>query len=602
MFLRRHLSPAILVLCLLIGLPACNDSDTSAGAPDYAATRAAMIPRIESLMAESEVAGLSLALVDGQRVVWTQGFGLADREQATPVVPETLFEIGSVSKTMTTLLVLREVEAGRLDLDQPLASVLAEFAIQPPLGSYSVPDGAITIRTMLTHHSGLPGDLMNASVATRRIPDYDLGVLRYLPEQHAEFPAGFVHSYSNAAVALLAEVLGRSSGATFAELTAELFREMGMDHSTFEPEPLDLPGRARDYILDLPIDFFHHNMPAAGSVISSAADMARYLRTLLSGGRAPGGKRIISPATFEAMLTAQNADNLLDGDKRIGLIWLLNDPELDYAGRLFWHDGATIAANSHLAVLRDQGLGVFVVTNSPADTVVAAVARETLTHALEEKTGLTPPVPEIEDSPEVDWDPAVLAALSGIYVTEAGYDRLEAVDGGLAWTANAGPTADGSEVAEPVLLTPRADGTLAAETLPGAALEPATVYGRQVLFRRDSEGRLPYAERFLPPEERNQAWEGREGNWTPENLDPDDARFHLPLTVDMDIRLRYEGNLLVVIVSGKKLVLEPVSDTLCHIRGFKRGQGGALRVLTDNTGAELLDYLYVSYEKVAEKE
>jgi CubicO group peptidase (beta-lactamase class C family) len=618
MFLRSvHFTVLLAIICLF--LPACNDSSSSSGQTDYSATRAAMIPIIDQAMADNEVVGLAVALVDGDRLVWSQGFGYADAADQVPATDQTLFEIGSVSKTLTAMAVMRQVEAGKLDLDAPLETVLPQFAIGAPLGSYPVPAGTITVRSMLTHHTGIPGDLFNGGFSLTQIPDYNERMIEYLRGNYAEFPVNFVWSYSNTATSLLANVIEEVSGRSFEAETQAMFNAMGMLDTTFYPEPLDLPGRSLGYFDGAPVPFFYVNIPAAGSVVSNVDDMSRYMRTVLGGGTAPDGARIIGSRTLATMLTPQNSGVALDQHGlSIGLIWVLTDPTLAYAGKLCWHNGATMVFRSHLELLLDHGLGVFVVANSnTADSVVASVARETLKRALTEKTGISPQDTVLPASPFVAWDRAALEALAGIYVTDAGYDQIEASGEGLLWTPHAGPGFDdspGTTVApldegepaagnaragETVLLRPRADGLFSAEETANVAYEFSTVSGRMVIMSHTPGLRFLMAERFEPPATVPAAWLARLGRWTPADLDPDDAMNHLPGGAQMDFILRQENGLLVCVgESDSKIVLEPVSDTVCHVRGLKRGQGGALHALTDNSGQELLDHLFVSYEKV----
>lgn len=616
----RTLRFSVLLAVFCLCFAGCNDSSSSSSQKtDYSATKTAMTPIITQAMADNDVVGLAIALVDGNRLVWSQGFGYADKAAQVPATDQTLFEIGSVSKTFTSMAVMRQVEAGRLGLDASLESVLPQFTIGAPLGNYPVPDGTITVRSMLIHHSGIPGDLFNGGFGLAKIPDYNTRLINYLRDNHAEFPVDFVGSYSNAATSLLADVVAEASGRSFEDETGAMFAGMGMAHSTFYPEPLDLPGRAIGYSDGEPMPFFYVNIPAAGSVVSNAEDMSRYMRTMLNHGKAPDGTRILGEKAWAEMLTPQNANVPLDASLTMGLIWIVADPTLAYAGKLCWHNGATMVFRSHLELLLDHGLGAFVVANSDtASAVVANVAKETLKRALQEKTGITPPDVVLPASPFVSWDRAALDALAGVYVTESGYDLFEATDEGLKWTANAGAGFDGNPAAvasplddgEPivptaaakqtVLLRPRADGLFASAENANEAYEFATVSGRAVIMQHTPGVRMLMSERFEPTAEVPESWLTRLGRWTPADLDPDDATRYMPGGVHLDFILRQENGLLVSVdESDTKIVLEPVSDTVCHIRGLKRGQGGAVRVLTDNTGTELLDRLFIRYKKTS---
>lgn len=112
-----------------------------------------LIPRE---MSRAEVPGLSIALVDDQRVVWSQGFGYADAERRIPATDQTLYGIGSVTKLFTAAAVMQLAEQGRIDLDVPLTRYLPEFSMRARFADAA----PITPRNLLTHHSGLPGDYL----------------------------------------------------------------------------------------------------------------------------------------------------------------------------------------------------------------------------------------------------------------------------------------------------------------------------------------------------------------------------------------------------------------------------------------------------------
>ncbi|HRE99602.1 MAG TPA: serine hydrolase domain-containing protein, partial [Pirellulaceae bacterium] len=106
----------------------------------------ALIAEMRSLIAvEMEQKGIpsfSIALVDGDRIVWAEGFGTARTEGNVPVAADTIYRVGSISKLLTDLQVMREVEAGRIDLDAEVSTYLPEFAPRNPF------DAPITLRRL----------------------------------------------------------------------------------------------------------------------------------------------------------------------------------------------------------------------------------------------------------------------------------------------------------------------------------------------------------------------------------------------------------------------------------------------------------------------
>ena len=101
------------------------------GSTDYGGVLATLSRDIPRQMKAEHVVGLSIALIDGDRTVWARGFGWADRARRVPVTENTLFHIGSSSKTMTAAAVMQLVERRRVDLDAPLSRYVPGFSLLP---------------------------------------------------------------------------------------------------------------------------------------------------------------------------------------------------------------------------------------------------------------------------------------------------------------------------------------------------------------------------------------------------------------------------------------------------------------------------------------
>jgi CubicO group peptidase (beta-lactamase class C family) len=222
---------------------------------DYSVTIEYLNALIEQRMQENEVTGLSIALVDGQDVVWMQGFGYAD----------TIYEIGSVSKTITATAVMHARDKGLLDIDDPLTKYLPAFSILPPLGFAPQSDNPVTVRTMLTHHSGIPGNFLNGAFTVSPRSDYDSWLLDYLRSDYACYPPNFIWAYSNSAYCLLADVVAAASGQSWEEYTDRMFEIMGMHHTSYYlHKPFLKENRARGYFNGEPLEHFYNSHVGAG--------------------------------------------------------------------------------------------------------------------------------------------------------------------------------------------------------------------------------------------------------------------------------------------------------------------------------------------------
>jgi CubicO group peptidase (beta-lactamase class C family) len=157
-FFQQIIRTAILFLICLSLLLGCSTAPVkpeSAALGDYEYTKQYFSRLIKKEMKSHNIAGLSIALVDDQRIVWAAGFGYADKANNLPATPETVYGVGSISKLFTATAAMQLAEQGKLDIDKPLQTYLPEFSMKT---RFTDP-GPVTPRSIMTHHSSLPSDL-----------------------------------------------------------------------------------------------------------------------------------------------------------------------------------------------------------------------------------------------------------------------------------------------------------------------------------------------------------------------------------------------------------------------------------------------------------
>ncbi|MDY6892493.1 MAG: serine hydrolase, partial [Chloroflexota bacterium] len=338
--------------------------------------------------------------------------------------------------------------------------------------------------------------------------------------------------------------------------------------------------QARGYFSGEPLEHFYNSHVGAGSVLSNASDMAKYIKMVLGHGQCEGN-RVLRPETLDEMLTPQDLGIGLDSVKwsRQGLGWGLSDPELEYAGRVCGHDGATVGFCSHLEILVDQQLGVVILTNSDQKNalgVIVEIGRETLKLAIKDKAGIDPvELSEAYHSPHATWPQEKLEALAGVYVTEGGYDTIKATATGLEWTMDGGT---------PQKLVPLENGRFALPDSQEFQIEFTTISGRDVMVLHSAYTGLR-GDRY-DPGPTPAVWSNRLGKYEITKLYPDDCFRFLPEELRLvpdSIDLADRDRMLVIRypVQGTViwLVIEPLSDTVALIRGLGSDKGGALQIV-----------------------
>lgn len=293
-------------------------------------------------MRAGKAQGINIALIDDQRILWSQGFGFASREPQVPATPGTIYRIGSITKLFTATALLKLREQGKVDLDKPLRAYLPEFTIKTPY-----PDAPpITLRHLLTHHSGMPRDHFKGFLTVR--PEAAVAEFAALPANlvgdYLQAPPNAFFSYSNVGFSLLGNVVAKAGGVSYSDYVEDsLFRPMGMTHASvvYKPELEPWMAKVRVGKKDLGGSDLNLSNLSAGAVYASAEDLARFMEMIFADGES-GGQRILETGSLDSMLVQQNAGIRADEAVRMGLGYFL--PRIALGGNdsleLFMHTGS----------------------------------------------------------------------------------------------------------------------------------------------------------------------------------------------------------------------------------------------------------------------
>jgi CubicO group peptidase (beta-lactamase class C family) len=309
----------------------------------------------------SRVTGVSVAVVDPDRVLFARSFGFADRERGIPARPETLYRLASLSKPFTAAIVMRLVEDFDLDLDAPLERYLPGFSIRTRFAG----GAPITVRTILAHRSGLP------NLWRRPLPDGSpVPFNAMLPDIRSTYlvqPPGLLTKYSTLGYNLLGHMVEVVTGRPFADVARdELFAPLEAETASFAPDAklLALLSRGHRRGVAAPTLPSLANEIPAGGLCASVLDLARFLRLFLGGGRIDG-RQVLAPGSVATMLTPASPALPLDVEERMGLGWQLSTPPgLAGAGPIAAHGGAEFLFHSVAFLSLDHGIGIAVCSNS----------------------------------------------------------------------------------------------------------------------------------------------------------------------------------------------------------------------------------------------
>lgn len=273
--------------------------------------------RIAAIMERERIPGAGIALIDHDRVQWVGGMGLADRESGTPVTADTLFRVGSLTKTFLVLALMQLVEQGRLDLDGSVAQLAPEIAMENRWAA----ERPITLAQLLEHTSGFDEMRPNEVFAPPEAEAMSLrDVLALNPaSRRARWMPGTRAAYSNPGYTVAAYILEKLTGRSYDEaIEREIFRPLGMTGATFRMTPEVGARLARGYDeRDRPVSYRGIYHSPAGGLMISARDLAALVQLALARGRV-NGAALISSASMDRIERSESGQ-LDAGDARYGL-------------------------------------------------------------------------------------------------------------------------------------------------------------------------------------------------------------------------------------------------------------------------------------------
>jgi CubicO group peptidase (beta-lactamase class C family) len=323
---------------------------------------------LRSAQAEHRLPSVSAAAIRGKDVVWARAAGLADVESGRVATPNTQYRIGSITKSFTAAAVLQLRDAGRLSLDDPLDRHLP-----------GTPHGSLTVRTMLSHLSGLqrepPGEIWESMRDHSRE-----GLLAALADAELLFSPGEQWHYSNLAYSLLGELVARLSGLEWIDYVRErLFAPAGLERTTFAPvEPA-----ARGYFVEPYTDVVRRehdveldSSAPIGQLWSTAPDLCRWAAFLADPD--PSALRPESAREMRAFQGMIDQESWTIG-YGLGLMLYRHGDRV-----LFGHDGGMPGFLARLAYSEKEQVGAVALVASSAGAVYGPLALDLAAAAADE--------------------------------------------------------------------------------------------------------------------------------------------------------------------------------------------------------------------------
>lgn len=438
---------------------------------------------VPGMMRTARMPGFAIAVVRDGETIYAEAFGARDSAKNLPATTDTLFGIGSITKSFVAISILQLAEQGKLSLDDAVSKHLP-FALGRP-------DEPMLIRHFLTHSPGFP-NLATSTVLLSRGLGKDTGVpmssaadfFRFINGAKDEivFSPGEHFFYNNAAWRMLGAIVQEVSGMPFHQyVTENVIRPLGMVRSTFDIDQLNADAdHLTPYLRNgdgveptrFPYPNPAHNpdfsfLTAAGGITSSVTEMTRYLNMLIEQGRYSGGQ-LISPRSMRDMQKLHIRRP--GGDYGVwGYGFGLNVTPNFLGQTLVAHGGSIIVSTAYMSFVPSKKIGVVMMGNS-GGIRYAPIAESVLAILMGEKPETTVPALGVRKRME---------QLVGSYAVYRDIETIEVInDGGLLYLKR---TDSGSQV--PLIPEDPTYRTLNFYTLRGGQKSP-------INFRVDDDGQV----------------------------------------------------------------------------------------------------------------
>jgi CubicO group peptidase (beta-lactamase class C family) len=324
-------------------------------------------------MTEAGIVGLSIATIKEGELQYQKGFGFRDFDRGLSATPETIYCIGSVTKSFTALAIMQLCEKGLLSLDDPIDRYVPFKA--KPMGE------PILIKHLLSHTSGI-SSLGYAEATLTAITEpsdlwlpisnaKDLLVFMKGAEEWAISKPGQRHAYWNEGYILLGAIIGEVSGASYAEYVKEnILKPLRMDRSTFLEDEVDNDGDvAVPYITGrgggkVATRYPYGQLISDGGLMSNTPDMVRFLKMFLSDGVSEDAI-IVSPASIRNMMEPRirTVEEPIEGAGYSCYGYGLRIKTGFLGQNLIHHSGSVFGSSAYMCFIPDKKAGVVILAN-----------------------------------------------------------------------------------------------------------------------------------------------------------------------------------------------------------------------------------------------
>ncbi len=522
--------------------------------------------QIKKDMKKYDIKGLSIAIVDEDKTIWQKGFGLADESKYIKATIKTVYRIGSISKVVTATQIMNMYKQKKIDIDVPINNYIKDFSVKSHF-SYDKP---ITIRSLLSHHSGLPSDILAGMWVDN--PVSLKALTKQIKDEYLASSPQTMYKYSNIGYSILGRVIEIVENKPFSQVMSEEFLQpLDMLNSSFkltaDIDKLYAKGyRGSKEAKRIPL----RDLPA-GAMLSNVEDMSKYIKYIFSHEK-----------NLNEMFKPQFNNLKLDFNHKIGLDWILGGFSSPLSDSIAWHNGAGVPHQAHISLLKDKKLGVVILSNTDESSqFITELGIKSLELAYESKYAKQLPETKLpSDITGISIDTKTLQKYVGKYVVFGNMTDIK-LRGNHLQISLWGNDLELIPVNENTFIPKATALGFISIPLLKFSLEFKKVEGKNIALLHGLPA--PFVFEKIPKYSISQAWKNRLGLY---KTNTEDENFKIDnLTLKIENKILYFNMKL----KGKnsndssifKLALKPISDTKAIVIGLANGEGATIDVLND---------------------
>ena len=376
----------LMVTLSITGIAVKTKAYTGEPMTDYSQLEKIMKPFIDRKMREHRIPGLTIAIVDDQKIIWSNSFGYADLKNKRKTNTNTQFRAGSITKVFTAIAIMQLTQQGKVDIDKPLKTYLPQFKINSRHGNTD----NITIRSILSHTSGLPSEYVDGmweDIPYKSDTPY-IELVDLIQNEYVSYPPYTAFSYSNIGPTLLGHLIHNVSGLSYQEyIKKNILQPLTMSRSDIrqtingENIALSYTQNSNSLVKELALRY-----TPAGGLNSTVNDLSKLVMMVNAKGKY-ADTQLLKTGILQNMFIKPKMHRL-NAPTSHGIGWMVEDstPINGEHQLIIGHEGATIGHSSQLKIAVDTKLGVVVMANKNGNST-GEIIDHALKHAHKIKTG-----------------------------------------------------------------------------------------------------------------------------------------------------------------------------------------------------------------------